>query len=107
MKQSINYNHWRSGKGVIRPLDHSESKTNLVCPFDKTFLISYHDGFNEDFYCPNCGIDYSESGKTQYEIEDFIRNYFKTLKSRFHELKEDRQDLGLMLESAKTKRLID
>lgn len=107
MKQSISYNHWKTGKGMEKPLTEDESKTTLICPFDKTFLLNYDEGSLEGIYCPNCGIDYSGSGKTQYEIEDFVRNYFKTIKSGLQELEEDKNTLESMLSIAKTKGLID
>ena len=107
MSQAVYYNHWKTGRGMERPLVEGESKTSLRCPFDKTFLISYHDESEEGTYCPNCGIDYSGSGRTQYEIEDFVRDYFETIKSRLQDLREDKKTLEHMLEIAKTKRLVD
>jgi hypothetical protein len=59
---SIEFNYWKTGGIVKRQLTNtnpSENKSGLICPFDKTEIIRWHDGHERKGYnCPNCETDY-------------------------------------------------
>lgn len=74
MKDSIKYNHWKTGNEIERPPYNSEQRTTLICPLDKTPLIKYNEEMIEGLECPNCGITILRQGilnmmlKTTQEI---------------------------------------
>ena len=109
-KDFLKYQSWKTGEIIEQELSisyPSQQKTDLVCPFDNTPIIRYHDGHGGKGYeCINCEIEYSISHGNQNEVNDFAKDYFGKMSKKIIALENQKKNLETMLNHAKKKGLI-
>jgi len=100
----IEFNHWENGELIKRELRTSyplESKTNLICPFDKTPILRWHDGHGDKGYnCPNCNIEYKIYSGTQKAVNEFYKSHLENLKLELINLEKKKITIESILSPA-------
>jgi hypothetical protein len=104
-EKSIKYKDWDSGKEKIYNLSNSnpyETISNLICPFDDTSIVRWHDQTNNKGYnCPNCGLEYKISSGLQENINNFAKKYYgEKIHKRIADLEKEKSKLSKILNHA-------
>ena len=102
-KEYVEYAHWKTGRKFTRELSNShpaQHKTSLICPFDNTPLIRWHNEMDKGYECLNCGIDYKISSGTQENVDKYAEKYFQKVQDKIDELDERKNNLEVMLNHA-------
>src|SRR6056297_483782 len=108
-KEEIEYVSWKTGEIIKRKLSNSypaEYKTTLICPFDNTPIIRWHNEIDQGYKCPNCGTDYSGIRNLQEDVNKYAEKHFDQLQEKLIELEEEKKNLEAMLNHAIKKEII-
>jgi hypothetical protein len=108
-KDSVTYSDWKTGKKIIYKLNDSypsENKSGLICPFDNTEIIRWHDHMSKGYECLNCGLDYSSmKANNQEEVNRVAKEHFQNLEKKLEKLKQEQEEINLILNHAAKKEL--
>ena len=111
-EESITYQDWKTRqerKYFLKDSHPSELLTDLICPFDKTPILRWHDGHGSKGYnCVNCGLEYEIDSGNQEEVNDFAKQHYgeETI-NKVWEITKERNNLISTLIQARKVNLID